>query len=176
MLTRKWHLRSPAVASSARPPCIGASSCCVRPSLPSSATTLDLRSSVCIRLMDTSLHSHTLYLNTDWELPKTRWLDHELTPLPRPQLHAWAWYPVGQRVGSGVLLRLYYCSNRCSRLISCSSTLTAKMTTYGPQLRPPALHRGNQAAASVRHYHFFSKKDRERQREIYIHRCCGNSD
>ena len=61
MLTRKWHLRSPAVASSARPPCIGASSCCVRPSLPSSATTLDLRSSVCIRLMDTSpTLSHSL--------------------------------------------------------------------------------------------------------------------
>ena len=61
MLTRKWHLRSPPVASSARPPCIGASSCCVRPSLPSSATTLDLRSSVCIRLMDTSpTLSHSL--------------------------------------------------------------------------------------------------------------------
>ena len=68
----------------------------------SSATTLDLRSSVCIRLMDTSLHSHTLYLNTDWELPKTRWLDHELTPLPRPQLHAWAWSPTSSEGRQGI--------------------------------------------------------------------------
>ena len=83
-------------------PTSGVSSCCVRPSLPSSATTLDLRSSVCIRLMDTSLHSHTLYLNTDWELPKTRWLDHELTPLPRPQLHAWAWSPTSSTGRQGI--------------------------------------------------------------------------
>ena len=60
MLTRKWQIGHASVASSAHPPFIGAS-CCVRPSLPSSATTLDLRSSVCIRLMDTFLTlSHSL--------------------------------------------------------------------------------------------------------------------
>ena len=47
-------------------------------------------------------YSHTLYLNTDWELPKTRWLDHELTPLPRPQLHAWAWSPTSSEGRQGI--------------------------------------------------------------------------
>ena len=54
----------------------------------SRATTLDLRSSVCIRLLDTSLTlSHSLP-NHRLGVAETRWLDYKLTPLPKPQLHA----------------------------------------------------------------------------------------
>ena len=62
----------------------------------------------------------------------------------------WAWSPIGQRVGSGVLLRLYYSSNRCSS----DTVFNVNSIKRHLWFTAPSTYASlGQAAASVRHYH-----------------------
>ena len=62
----------------------------------------------------------------------------ELTPLLRPVLHARAWPPIGQRVGSGVLLNLYnFCFHLTTTDSWCQQTQPGKMPWLRASLRLP---------------------------------------